>query len=76
MTQAFIEELGEGHTIGTLNHLYEGFNDLNEYWIDAPASERAALTARIKGSQSSLLFSDKSTRLDKERLKNNLLKPQ
>ena len=51
MTQAFIEELGEGYTVGTLEHLYEGYNDLNEYWTDAPSSERAALTAQIKGSQ-------------------------
>lgn len=50
-TQTFIQELGDGYTVGTVEHLYEGHNDLNECWTDAPDSRRATMTAEIKGAQ-------------------------
>ena len=50
-TLAFIEELGDGYTVGTLEHSYAGFSDLNECWTNAEPARRAELTAGIKGSQ-------------------------
>lgn len=50
MTQAFIEELGEGYTVGTLEQTYQGYNDLNECWTDAPDQQRMALKNQLAGS--------------------------
>lgn len=49
-TQALIEGLGEGYTVGTLNSHYEGYNDLNQFWTDAPDQQRSALTATMSGN--------------------------
>jgi hypothetical protein len=46
-TQTLIEELGEGYTVGTVEHLYEGFNDLNECWTKAEPHRRSALSAQV-----------------------------
>lgn len=51
-TQAIIQELGEGCIVRTINHHYEGYNNLNEFSTDAPDTSRAALSAKIKGVQS------------------------
>ena len=42
-TQAIIQESGEGYTVGTVNHLYEGQNDLNSFRAEAPDTSRAAM---------------------------------
>ena len=50
-TQAFIMALdSDHHTIGTLNHLWEGFKDLNEFWTTASDQQRAALKTQIIGN--------------------------
>lgn len=46
-TQVLCEELGDSYTVGTLNHLYEGFNDLNECWTNAEPQRRSKLSAHI-----------------------------
>lgn len=50
-TLAFIEELGDGYTVGTMEYSYAGFSDLNQCWTDAEPAQRVALTAGIKGAQ-------------------------
>ncbi|KAA9340348.1 hypothetical protein [Larkinella humicola] len=35
-TQVLCTELGDDYSVGTLNHYYEGYNDLNQWWTDAP----------------------------------------
>lgn len=50
-TQVLIEGLGDGYSVGTVNHLYDGFNDLNECWTKAEPKIRAALAAQITGSK-------------------------
>jgi hypothetical protein len=46
-TQVLIEELGDAYSIGTMEHLYDGFNDLNECWTNAEPQRRAELTKQI-----------------------------
>lgn len=46
-TQVIIEELGDGYSVGTVEHLYDGFNDLNECWTKAEPQRRSALTAQL-----------------------------
>ena len=51
-TQVLIDGLGEDYTVNLVNHLYDDYNDLNQYWTDAPDTNRAALMAKIKSMQS------------------------
>lgn len=48
-TQVLIEELGDDYSVGTVNHLYDGFNDLNDCWTKAEPQRRSALAAQITG---------------------------
>lgn len=50
-TQAFIEEMGDGCTIHTLNHYWDSYDDLNKCWTDAPDKVRQTLAAQIKAVQ-------------------------
>lgn len=63
--QRFADELEpEGFTIGTLNHIYEGYKDLNDYWINAPH-------VRIKKSEQPKIFDDTAWNNVKQVLKTN-----
>lgn len=75
-TQAFLDELGDDYMIGTLNHYWDGFKDLNECWTNAPALTRATLTAHLTGGIRPVQkFYDTSTSADaRRRLNINQLK--
>jgi hypothetical protein len=59
-TQVICTELGEDYSIGTLNHYWTGYNDLNEWWTTAPAQERDNLVKQFQGIAPSAKFYDTS----------------
>lgn len=73
-TLAFIQELGDGYTVGTLEQSYAGFDDLNHCWTDAEPARRAELTAAIKGAQPGQKAYDTSSSAEARRTHNAQLK--
>lgn len=47
-TEAICQEVDLSRIIGTMNHLYDGFNDFNQYWTDASAERLADLKTNFK----------------------------
>jgi hypothetical protein len=52
VTQTICESVNAGKIVGTMHHLYEGFNDLNECWTDGTDMQRRALQTLARGLKS------------------------
>lgn len=58
-TQVICAELSN-YQVGTLNHYWEGYNDLNEFWTNAPNEQRSELVKTFSGNQPATKFFDSS----------------
>lgn len=48
-TQTICTVLGGDYSIGTLNHYYEGYNDLNQWWTEAKMTDKDELIKIFRG---------------------------
>lgn len=60
VTQVICEALGTDYQIGTLNHYWEGFNDLNEFWVNGQPDQCSALAKVFSGAAPTSKFFDTS----------------
>ncbi|WP_028666506.1 hypothetical protein [Runella zeae] len=79
-TQVICNELGGDYTVGTLNHYWEGYNDLNKWWTDAPDQEHGNLTQLLRSTATPTKFYDSSAtaemRRANDRQRENIYNPK
>ena len=70
-TQVLIEGLGEGYSVGTLNHYWEGHNDLNECWTASPGQQITELKRSLGGMAPIVKFYDSSASSEHRRFQSH-----
>lgn len=66
-TQVICMELGEDYSVGTLNHYWEGYKDLNKCWTDAPYQQLEELKRAFSGGIIPAKFYDTSATAEMRR---------